>query len=50
MVYNSSSSPADMPLIFQDFFAELLKNGILYAGLIVLVVLFIIALKAIRGK
>jgi hypothetical protein len=50
MVYNTSFQPSDMPLIFQDFFGALLQNGIWYAGLIILVILFIIVIKAIRGK
>ena len=48
MVYNTSYTPADTAGIFQDLFAELLKSGILYAGLIVLVILVIILIRAFR--
>jgi hypothetical protein len=48
MVYNVSYTPTDMAGIFGDLFAEFLKNGILYAGVIVLAVIIILIIRALR--
>jgi len=50
MVYNVTYSPTDTVNIFQDLFAEFLKNGIIYAGLIILVILAIVLIRAFRSK
>jgi hypothetical protein len=50
MVYNTTFQPGDMPLIFQDLFGAFLQNGILYAGLIILVILFIVIIKSLKGR
>jgi len=50
MVYNVQYTPTDTANIFQDLFAELLKNGILFAGVIVLAIIIIVLLKNFRGR
>ena len=48
MVYNITYTPADTAGIFQDLFAELLRNGIVYAGVIVLAIIVIVLIRAMR--
>jgi hypothetical protein len=48
MVYNVSYTPTDMAGIFQDLFAEFLKQGIVWAGVIVVLIIIIVLIRAIK--
>jgi hypothetical protein len=50
MVYNTSYTPTDMVGIFQDLIAEFFKQGIVWVGAIIAVVIIIVIIRAIKGR